>query len=109
MYHLAKFVDVTRQKLKKDLIKKFNSAGIKYTPEQLHKLVEDGVKDDIRRGIQTLQYQILTLMTTNGKLKRSGRLAQGYASEKDGEPRNLGCLISKIRLTVKVNIRLIPC
>lgn len=67
MYHLAKFVDVTRQKIKKDLIEKFDSAGMEYTPEQLHKLVEDGVKDDIRRGIQTLQYQILTLMTTNGQ------------------------------------------
>lgn len=67
MYHLAKFVDVSRQKFRKETIDLFKNNSIEYTEEQLNNIVETKVKEDVRRGIQTLQYQILTLMTTNGQ------------------------------------------
>ena len=67
MYHLAKFVDVSRQKFRKETIELLSESGLEYTDEQLNAIVESKVKADIRRGIQTIQYQILTLMTTNGQ------------------------------------------
>ena len=65
--HLAPFVDVSRQKFRQKTIEEFESLGIKYTEEQLNQVVESKVKEEINRGIQTLQYQVITLMTTNGQ------------------------------------------
>lgn len=65
--HLAPFVDVSRKKFYKDTKERFEASGMKYTEEQLNKIVEDLVKDEINKGIQTIQYQVVTLMTTNGQ------------------------------------------
>ena len=65
--HLAPFVDISRQKIRKNTIEEFNKLGINYTEEQLNKIVEDKVKEEINRGVQTIQYQVVTLMTTNGQ------------------------------------------
>lgn len=75
MYHLAKFVDVSRQRFIKETREFLTSAGLTFTEDQVKEIAEKKTKEDIKRGVQTMQYQILTLMTTNGKLKRSGRLA----------------------------------
>ena len=56
----------SRQKFRKETIELLSESGLEYTDEQLNTIVESKVKDDVRRGIQTIQYQILTLMTTNG-------------------------------------------
>ena len=65
--HLAPFVDVSRKKFVKKTIEEFKELGIKYTQKQLDEVVENKVKEEINRGIQTLQYQVITLMTTNGQ------------------------------------------
>lgn len=65
--HLAKFVDVSRQKIRKKTIKMFNNLGINYTEDQLDEYVEAIVDDEIKNGVQTIQYQIITLLTTNGQ------------------------------------------
>ena len=65
--HLAPFVDVSRQKIRKETIETFNKLGIEVSDEQITKVVEDRVKDEINKGIQTIQYQVVTLMTTNGQ------------------------------------------
>ncbi|MBP5651215.1 MAG: anaerobic ribonucleoside-triphosphate reductase [Clostridia bacterium] len=65
--HLAPFVDVSRKKFVKKTIEEFEELGIKYTQKQLDEVVENKVKEEINRGIQTLQYQVITLMTTNGQ------------------------------------------
>ena len=65
--HLAKFVDVSRQKIRKKTIKMFNNLGINYTEDQLDEYVETIVDDEIKNGVQTIQYQIITLLTTNGQ------------------------------------------
>lgn len=66
MTHLAPFVEVSRQKFKKETEEEFKYLGID-NPIKLNDIVEQKVKEDIRKGIQTIQYQILTLMTTNGQ------------------------------------------
>ena len=65
--HLAKFVDISRQKIKRNTIERFNKLGISYTEEQLNAYVEEKVDEEIRGGVQTIQYQIITLLTTNGQ------------------------------------------
>ena len=65
--HLAPFVDVSRRKFKKKFINQFERLGIDYTEEKLSELVEDRVRDEIKQGIQIIQYQVTTLMTTNGQ------------------------------------------
>ena len=65
--HLAPFVDVSRQKIRTKVEKEFKDAGIETTQEALNKVVEDRVRDEIKSGIQTIQYQLITLMTCNGQ------------------------------------------
>ena len=65
--HLAPFVDVSRQKIGTKVEKEFKDAGIETTQEALNKVVEDRLRDEIKSGIQTIQYQLITLMTCNGQ------------------------------------------
>nr|WP_298876108.1 anaerobic ribonucleoside-triphosphate reductase [uncultured Mogibacterium sp.] len=65
--HLAPFVDVSRQKIRTKVEKEFKDAGIDTTQEALDKVVEDRLRDEIKSGIQTIQYQLITLMTCNGQ------------------------------------------
>ena len=65
--HLAPFVEVSRQKIKRDVIEELNEAGIQYDDELVHKLTEKRVRKEIKNGVQTIQYQVITLMTTNGQ------------------------------------------
>lgn len=65
--HLAPFVEVSRQKIRNEMKRIEETTGIKYTDEQLHEIVEMRIKDEIKRGVQTIQYQVVTLMTTNGQ------------------------------------------
>lgn len=72
--HLAQFVDVSRKKIKEQVEKAYTSFLTSYPSPvtmfdntDIQKIVEDRVMDEIRRGVQTLQYQIITLMTTNGQ------------------------------------------
>ncbi len=65
--HLAPFVDVSRQKIRRQVIEEMNTFGIEPSAEKLEEVVENRVRDEIRRGVQTIQYQVVTLMTTNGQ------------------------------------------
>ncbi|MBP3412502.1 MAG: anaerobic ribonucleoside-triphosphate reductase [Oscillospiraceae bacterium] len=65
--HLAPFVEVSRQKIRKSVEEEFAEMGIQATDAQLHKIVETRLLEEIRRGVQTIQYQVVTLMTTNGQ------------------------------------------
>lgn len=65
--HLAPFVDVSRKKIREKTIKEFNELNISINEENLKKIVENRVKEEINKGIQTIQYQVVTLMTTNGQ------------------------------------------
>ncbi len=64
--HLAPFVEVSRQKIRKDVEEEFEDIeGI--TPEIKEKIISKRLKDEIKKGVQTIQYQIVTLLTTNGQ------------------------------------------
>jgi len=64
--HLAPFVDVSRQRIRKELQKEFELLGV--TDEgKFNTILEDRVREEIKRGVQTIQYQVITLMTTNGQ------------------------------------------
>ncbi len=65
--HLAPFVQVSRDKITKEVIEEFKIANVTPTDDQLKTIVEKRVRDEIRKGIQTIQYQVVTLMTTNGQ------------------------------------------
>ena len=65
--HLAKFVDVSRKAIRKEVEQENKAAAINMTDYQMNQVVEARLKKEIRSGIQTIQYQIITLMTTNGQ------------------------------------------
>ena len=65
--HLAPFVDVSRQKILKRLLKEMYDIGIEVTEEKLKELAEKEVRKEVENGCQTLQYQLITLQTTNGQ------------------------------------------
>ncbi len=65
--HLAPFVDVSRQKFRKEVREEFEKENIPVTEEQVNELAEYRVRKEINRGVQMIQYQVITLMTTNGQ------------------------------------------
>ncbi len=65
--HLAPFVQVSRQKFRKETKDKLERAGITPTDEMVNQIAEDRVREEIKQGVQIIQYQVTTLMTTNGQ------------------------------------------
>ena len=65
--HLAPFVEVSRQKIRREVARELEELGVSAPQEKVHEVVEDRLRDEIRRGVQTIQYQVVTLMTTNGQ------------------------------------------
>ena len=65
--HLAPFVDISRKKIRRDTEAEMRELGIDPGEEKLSKIVEDRLRVEIKRGVQTIQYQVVTLMTTNGQ------------------------------------------
>lgn len=65
--HLAPFVDVSRQKYKREIQDEFLAIGRDYTEDEVNRMAEMRVRKEVQRGIQTIQYQIQTLLTTNGQ------------------------------------------
>ena len=65
--HLAPFVDISRQGFRETVKKEFEEAGLPLNPKQLEQVVESRVLEEINRGVQMIQYQVITLMTTNGQ------------------------------------------
>ena len=65
--HLAPFVEVSRQKIRRIVLAEMASIGVDPGEEKIHELVEARLREEIRRGVQTIQYQVVTLLTTNGQ------------------------------------------
>ena len=65
--HLAPFVDVSRKKYKREIREEFDAIGKEYTEHEISRMAEMRVKKEVERGVQTIQYQIQTLLTTNGQ------------------------------------------
>ena len=65
--HLAPFVDVSRKKIRRDVEAEMKELGIDPGEEKVSEIVEKRLREEIKRGVQTIQYQVVTLMTTNGQ------------------------------------------
>ncbi len=65
--HLAPFVEVSRQKIRRALLEEMNEMGLAPEEEKIEAMVEKRVREEIARGVQTIQYQVVTLLTTNGQ------------------------------------------
>ena len=65
--HLAPFVDVSRQKIRKQVLAEVEALGVAPTEDKITEIVEKRLREEIRRGVQTIQYQVVTLLTTNGQ------------------------------------------
>ncbi len=65
--HLAPFVDVSRQKIRKQVLAEVDALGVAPVESKISEIVEKRLREEIRRGVQTIQYQVVTLLTTNGQ------------------------------------------
>ena len=65
--HLAPFVDVSRQKLRSTVREELDAIGVSVSTDQINAVAEKRLREEIRRGVQTIQYQVVTLLTTNGQ------------------------------------------
>lgn len=65
--HLAPFVDVSRKKIRKSVEQELRDISASVSPDRLQEMVETRLLEEIRRGVQTIQYQVVTLLTTNGQ------------------------------------------
>ena len=65
--HLAPFVQISREKIRRTVERELNVFGIAPDEETVSKVVEDRLREEVRRGVQTIQYQVVTLLTTNGQ------------------------------------------
>ena len=65
--HLAPFVDISRKKIRRDVEAEMVQLGIQPGEEKIAQIVETRLREEIKRGVQTIQYQVVTLMTTNGQ------------------------------------------
>ncbi len=65
--HLAPFVDISRKKIRRSVYAEMETIGFKASEDQIEAMVDKRLREEIARGVQTIQYQVVTLMTTNGQ------------------------------------------
>ena len=65
--HLAPFVQISRERIRKSVEKEMETFGVEVSEEKINRVVEQRLRDEVSRGVQTIQYQVVTLMTTNGQ------------------------------------------
>ena len=65
--HLAPFVQISREKIRKETIAEVEEMGVEVSDEKLCQIVEERLRKEVNRGVQTIQYQVVTLLTTNGQ------------------------------------------
>lgn len=93
--HLAPFVDISREKLRKEVQEEFESLGLSSNHTKLEEIVKKRLADEIKRGIQTIQYQLITLMTCNGQAPFVTMFM--YLDEVEGQTRHdLALLIEEV-------------
>lgn len=93
--HLAPFVDISRKKLRKEVQEEFESLGLSSNHTKLEEIVKKRLADEIKRGIQTIQYQLITLMTCNGQAPFVTMFM--YLDEVEGQTRHdLALLIEEV-------------
>ena len=96
--HLAPFVQISRDKIRKELEKEAEALGAKPDEKTLAEIVEKRVRDEIRRGVQTIQYQVVTLMTTNGQAPFVTVFMYLGEAKNEQEKKDLAIIIEEVLL-----------
>ncbi|MGM9999262.1 MAG: anaerobic ribonucleoside-triphosphate reductase [Candidatus Bruticola sp.] len=94
--HLAPFVEVSRQRLYRELQEEFTSLNIAISKDDLAKLTENRLRQEIARGVQTIQYQIVTLLTTNGQAPFVTIFMYLNEAANEAEKRDLAIIIEEV-------------
>ena len=94
--HLAPFVDVSRKKIRGDVLTELNGIGVEPAPDQLDAIVEERLRNEIRRGVQTIQYQVVTLLTTNGQAPFVTVFMYLNEARSEAEKRDLAMIIEEV-------------
>ncbi|MCI7725842.1 MAG: anaerobic ribonucleoside-triphosphate reductase [Clostridiales bacterium] len=93
--HLAPFVQISREKIRKSVEKEMAAFGINPGEEAISKVVEDRLREEVRRGVQTIQYQVVTLMTTNGQAPFITVFMYLNEAKSDQEKKDLAMIIEE--------------
>ncbi|MBE7031979.1 MAG: anaerobic ribonucleoside-triphosphate reductase [Ruminococcaceae bacterium] len=96
--HLAPFVEVSRQKLRKAVTAELEALGVDATEEQISEMTEKRVREEIQRGVQTIQYQVVTLLTTNGQAPFVTVFMYLGEAEDEQTKRDLALIIEEVLL-----------
>ncbi len=94
--HLAPFVNISRQKIKEEIKKEFEAIELHHTRANIEAIAEMRLKDEIRRGVQTMQYQINTLMTSNGQTPFVTLFLYLNEAKNEQEKKDLAMVIEEI-------------
>lgn len=94
--HLAPFVNTSRQKIKKEIKEEFDGIELHHTRANIEAIAEMRLKDEIRRGVQTMQYQINTLMTSNGQTPFVTLFLYLNEAKNEQEKKDLAMVIEEI-------------
>ena len=94
--HLAPFVEISRQSIRKDLQSELSETGLSMTPEQFDRIVEKRVRKEVEKGVQTIQYQVVTLMTTNGQAPFITVFMYLGEARSEAERRDLAMIIEEV-------------
>ena len=94
--HLAPFVEISRQAIRKELQEECDETGVKMSDEMFSKIVEKRVRKEIQKGVQTIQYQVVTLMTTNGQAPFVTVFMYLGEAENEAERRDLALIIEEV-------------
>ena len=95
--HLAPFVDISRQKIRKDVIEELNTLTLAaYSDDMVNALTEARLKEEIRRGVQTIQYQINTINTSNGQTPFITIFMYLNETEDENTKRDLALIIEEV-------------
>ena len=96
--HLAPFVDVSRQKIRKQVLAEIEELGVAQDEAKIARIVEKRLREEIRRGVQTIQYQVVTLLTTNGQAPFITVFMYLNEARSEQEKRDLALIIEEMLL-----------
>ena len=94
--HLAPFVDVSRKKIYSEVLEEFGEAGTKISPEKAREIAEKRLLNEVRKGVQMIQYQVVTLMTTNGQAPFVTVFMYLNEAKNEQEKRDLALIIEEV-------------
>ena len=94
--HLAPFVDISRKKIYTEVLEEFREAGTDISPDKAREIAEKRLLNEVRKGVQMIQYQVVTLMTTNGQAPFVTVFMYLNEAKNEQEKRDLALIIEEV-------------